>query len=148
MLVGAHLRAPHPERAADQAGVGPRRRLDLDVGQAFGGRRTVAARQHLDALGFVALAVAVLGEQHHAARRGRRGRSKGVAHQPASSVLAIRSRVNGRSRSRTPRAWATALPIAAIAGPSETSPVPEERWPWAMISATSTGGISSKRRIG
>ena len=81
MLVGAHLRAPHPERAAEQAGVGLRHLRSGDVGELERRPRHASpARSHLDQLRFVALAVAVLGEQDPAAGRRVAQGDQGVAH--------------------------------------------------------------------
>ena len=48
------------------------------------------------------------------------------------------------------RAWAAEAAVRAGAQVAAlaTSPVPVEGWSWAMISSTSTGGTSLKRRMG
>ena len=70
VLVGAHLGAPHPERPAQQHGVRAPRLRDGDVGAGDrGARRVIGARRELDHLRLVALAIAVLAEQHDAVGR-------------------------------------------------------------------------------
>src|SRR5262245_28989598 len=69
-------------------------------------------------------------------------------HEVNSIAAMIRSRVIGRSRTRTPSASNTALAMAAVTGPWAASPAPtgsiSDRW----MTSTSTSGTSLKRRIG
>ena len=66
VFVSAHLGAPHPERAADDDLVGPRRLRDFQIGALQAGRRVKARGQVLDELRFARLAVAILGEPERA----------------------------------------------------------------------------------
>ena len=80
VLVGAHLGAPHPERPAEQDGVGVLDLWDLDPGGRHGrSGGVVGGRVPLEALALVGVAVTVLGEQdalvgddHHRVAHGRR----------------------------------------------------------------------------
>ncbi len=86
MLIGPHLRPPGPERAAEQAGVGRLGLGDDDVGgRKPRARRMASGRRHLQELGLIALAVAVLGEQQAAAGGGGRQGHEGVAHKIVSA---------------------------------------------------------------
>ena len=83
MLVHAHFGAPDPERARQQRGVGLGRLRDGDVGGPVHRAASIAAaRLHIEELGLVALAVAVLGEQGAPGRRRFPARRHGVAHRP------------------------------------------------------------------
>jgi hypothetical protein len=59
-----------------------------------------------------------------------------------------RSRVIGKSLTRTPRARATAFAIAAPAGPIATSPTPLGASGKLETTSTNTSGTSSNRKIG
>ncbi len=92
VLVGAHLGAEHPERPAQQHGVGLGRLLDLDPGAAHSrAGRVRASRLPLQQLRLVGIAVGILREQHsarshddhrvaHAAHRS--GTTAGVSGAP------------------------------------------------------------------
>lgn len=69
---------------------------------------------------------------------------RSVPHQ----ALTSRSRVSGRSRSRTPVARWIAFPIAADTGPANASPAPRGGWSGRSMSATSTSGTWLKRSDG
>ena len=60
----------------------------------------------------------------------------------------MRSRVIGMSRTRTPAALNSALPMAAATGPWVPSPAPTAGNSGRLISATSTSGTSVNDKIG
>ena len=60
----------------------------------------------------------------------------------------MRSRVIGKSRTRTPSASNTALAMAAAVGPCAASPAPMASSAGRAMISTSTFGTSEKRRIG
>src|ERR1019366_1817341 len=63
-------------------------------------------------------------------------------------AAAIRSRVNGMSLIRTPKACFTALPIAAAVGPNVHSPIPRVGSFGAWIMTVEISGTSENFRIG
>src|SRR5215831_2058396 len=69
-----------------------------------------------------------------------------LAPQPMAAM--IRSRVMGRSRTRTPTASNMALPMAAAVGGCAASPAPSDLSCGRLRISTSTAGTSEKRRIG
>src|SRR5581483_11715547 len=68
--------------------------------------------------------------------------------QDASMAAIRRSRVIGRSRTRTPSASKTAFAIAAVTGPWAASPAPTGSTSGRDNTSTVTSGTSEKRRIG